>query len=240
MKSKIITLLMAGAPIVAACGSSEETPERPGLVLLENGKTHFGKTYGEYGAAWWKWYYELPTQGAQCYAPTADTTGEKCQVGQPSDVFFLVGTRGGNAERTKCVIPRGKPIFFPIVTFAADNGGVPLEKQASEAELEASTKTALRDMYETSLTLDGRAIETASLAVNVTKFSYTLPPEPNQYTCAGAPGVTGPISPAFHAGYYALLDPPAPGEHTIAFAGKQSNPGGPPFEVGVVYKVRVE
>jgi hypothetical protein len=46
--------------------------------------------------------------------PVDDVTGGDCAINQPSDVWFLAGTTGGNAERT-CTIPAGRNIYAPMI-----------------------------------------------------------------------------------------------------------------------------
>lgn len=229
---------MVAIASLAACSSENKESDAPAITLLASGTAHYGKTYPEWASAWWKWWYELP-QGAKCVSPESDPTGESCNLNQPADVIFLAGTQGGNAERTKCIIPRGKPIFFPIINFGSDNAGVPPDQQLPETEIASSVNGAVMQMVDVTLKLDGVVVDTTSLRVQATKFAYTLPSEPNQYSCHGAPGVTGPVSPAYQGGFYALLDPPSPGSHTIEFSGRQDR-AGDPFRVSVVYKLSVE
>ncbi len=46
----------------------------------------FGKTYGEWSAAWWQWLYSMPTNQHPLY----DTA--ECSEGQSGKVWFLGGT----------------------------------------------------------------------------------------------------------------------------------------------------
>jgi hypothetical protein len=215
-------------------GGDAATDAGPSLTLLPNGQTHFGKTYPEWGSRWWQWLYELPQKQGDCKSPENDPSGELCTLGQSGEVYFLAGTRGGNATRT-CTLPRGKALFFPIITYSGDNAGVPLDQQGTEDDFRNGINTAVNAMSELSLKLDGVAQDVSPLKVPSTQYTYTLPPEPNQYTCAGASGVVGLVSPAFHGGYYAMVAPPSPGQHTIEFGGRNAA-----FRLDVTYKLRIE
>lgn len=46
--------------------------------------------------------------------PVSDRTGAFAAEGQPADVWFLAGTFGGAAHR-RCVVPAGRPLFFPLI-----------------------------------------------------------------------------------------------------------------------------
>jgi hypothetical protein len=73
----------------------------------------FGKTYGEWGAAWWQWVYSIPASNN----PVGDTTGQFGAIGQNGPVWFLAGNWGGTTERT-LTVPCGKYLFFPIATIS--------------------------------------------------------------------------------------------------------------------------
>lgn len=219
---------------VAACASSTSEGSA-GPAVLENGNVHYGKTYAEWGSAWWQWIYSIPQKPGPCTGPDLDPTGDACNINQAGDVFFLAGNRGGNSLRTKCVVPKGKALFFPIIDFTADNGGVPLDKQVSESELQAGAVASLKVMTDLFLEIDGTVIDTTKLRVEPTKYSYTLPPEPNIYSCNGATGVTGLVTPAFHSGYYAMLAPLSNGPHRIHFRGRQAD-----FFLDVTFELQVQ
>lgn len=61
-------------------------------------------------ARWWDWEESSPVDAN----PIDDPTGAACAQNQPSDVWFLAGTHGGNAHRT-CTVPSGPKIFFPVL-----------------------------------------------------------------------------------------------------------------------------
>jgi hypothetical protein len=74
----------------------------------------FGRTYGDWSAAWWQYVFSIPTP----QNPLFDTTGAQCHVGQSGNVFFLVGSVLGTTDPIvrECTIPPGRMLFFPLVT----------------------------------------------------------------------------------------------------------------------------
>src|SRR5437899_1087429 len=79
----VATMLLAG------CGSGLKTG---GVTVVGGGSNPgvfapsskpFGKTYGEWSAAWWQWVLSIPKRDN----PLADPTGEKCAVGQSGPVW---------------------------------------------------------------------------------------------------------------------------------------------------------
>jgi hypothetical protein len=59
---------------------------------------------------WWQWAASEPA----ATNPVADTTGEDCHRGQPSDVFFLAGSFG-TTEIRQCTVPNRTPILIPVL-----------------------------------------------------------------------------------------------------------------------------
>jgi hypothetical protein len=218
------------APFTASCSSSNGNEAASNAQVLDPTQPHDGHTDAEWGALWWKWIYELPQTAndagrPNCIIPFQDPTGENCAVGQSGDVFFLAGASGGTVVRDKCVVPSGKAIFFPIVSFAFDNGGVPATMQSSDSALMGVVQTQMAGVSVAGLSAEFDGLPIANLgsfATPATKFSYTLPPEPNNYTCEGATGVTGVIDPSYAAGYFVMLPPPAPGAHVLHFKATSS------------------
>jgi hypothetical protein len=228
------------AALGAGCGSSGSGSEGSADVL-DPTQPHYGNTDAQWGVEWWQWVYQLPETANSCIIPFEDPTGANCGYGQSGDVFFLAGTSGGTAVRDQCVVPAGKAIFFPILSFSADNGGVPASMQLSPTALQGVVQTEVDGVPVSGLSaeFDGKPIvNLAQFKTAVTQFSYTLPPEPNVYTCGGATGVTGIIDPSFEAGFYVMLPPPAPGAHTLHFAGN-SPATSPAFMLDVTYHLTV-
>jgi hypothetical protein len=157
-----------------------------------------------------------------CPDPIADPTGTLCGFAQDpaSPVFFLAGDWGGVVKRSQCVAPAGKALLIPIFTGAfQDNGGVPVAMQKTDAELTASASTELQSVSQVTFSIDGHVVDLTHYAVVSAPYQYTLPAEPNIFTCQGVPGVTGMYS-GYESGYFVLLPPLPSGPHTIAFTAK--------------------
>ena len=229
--------------LAGACGDDDEGRSVSAL-LLDPTESHYGLTNNEWQVRWWRWIYEVQQQDADhCIIPIDDPTGEHCSYGQPpGEVFFLAGTSAGSATRSKCVVPSGKALYFPILTFINDNAGRAPEERQSDSALRTSVQTLVDavPVDELSVQFDGTPIpDLARFRTEVTEFSYQLPPEPNVYTCFGGNGVTGEIKPSYVGGFYVMLAPPMPGKHVLHFKG--SSPAStPPLHLDVTYEFKVE
>lgn len=221
---------------VAACSSSDDSKSTAStaLTLVPPAANPGGKSYSDWNTAWWKWLYESPLD-ASCKLPLGDATGELCAVNQSGDVWFLVGNNGGNMLRTKCVVPAGKSLFFPILNTSSDNGGVEPDKRLDDATMQKIASDGLNGSTDIVLELDGVKIDSSLLRVEPTRFSYTLPPEPNTYSCLGATGVTGLVDPCYAGGYYAFVGPVSAGQHTVHFSGRNGT-----FALDVTYQLTVQ
>jgi hypothetical protein len=212
----------------------------PEPALLPSADTPYGGTYAEWGARWWRWVYELPVTGH----PVIDTTGADCGAGQWGDVWFLAGTFGGGVDRT-CHVPEGKALFFPLVTQAADNGGVPEADWMTDEALQAFASDVVDRTTGLFLELDGVVYgtspeELAALRSGIGRFDYVVAPDDSLYDLWGS-DFEGPVDPAYADGYWAMLPPLAPGEHTLHFIGVTAapDPEQPPFTVDAWYTLIV-
>jgi hypothetical protein len=233
----VLAALIAVATVAAVRWSRHR--DTPRAIVLENGKTHYGKTYPEWASAWWRWYLETPQPTTGCVLLTEDATGERCDFGQPPDAFFLVGTLGSTVVRTRCVVPSGRPIFFPIVNMLSDGAGDSPAEQVTREQHAARVTDSLNKATSLAAKVDGVALDIARFRVDVTSFSYTLPPEPNLYSCGGSHGVTGKVDPSWQGGYWVLLAPLSAGRHEISFKGTLHLATGESV-VDVTYHLRVQ
>ena len=88
---------------------------RPGgvTVYTDNGLL-FGKSYGEWSAAWWQWIAKF---GASPNPFTAAGNVD-CRLGQQGSVWFLAGNPGPDAVVRSCTIPAGKALLIPVLNMA--------------------------------------------------------------------------------------------------------------------------
>jgi hypothetical protein len=222
------------------CGSDEDgsAPAAAPIAPLGVAGTHYGHTYGEWGAEWWKWFYRAP--GSK--HPVVDATGEFCNVAQDASgpVFFLAGNQGGTTART-CTVPAAKALLVPIVNFTADNGGVPAAEQVSDDALQEYCTDFMANVVPESLyaRLDGRSLGDITRQIApLTRYSYDVPATDNIYELYGL-DVQGTIDPSFSTGYYVLLPPLPPGKHEVEFGGRAK--GTPQdFVLDITYHLVVE
>ncbi len=212
--------------LTSACSSTAANSKQDTVDVLDPTQPQFGNSYAGWGSALWQWFYQMqmPASG-ECIDPLTDPTGASCAFGQDpsSPVFFLTGNTGGTVVRTACVVPAGKAVFFPIFDVAADNGGVPPAAVLTPTQLHDTIQSEIDSLLLTNLTaiVDGKELaDIARFKVNATEFSYTVPPEPNTYSCGGV-SFSGPVDPSYQGGYYVMLPAFAPGAHEIHFTARE-------------------
>ena len=101
----VLPALIVITPVLRAA------PE-PAPSVYPPGSTPYGKTYAQWGAAWWQWVYSFPA--GETSNPVQDPTGQLAGLGDQGDVFFLAGSFGTKLKRT-CTIPAGKALLIPII-----------------------------------------------------------------------------------------------------------------------------
>ena len=213
----LVALVVFGA--LAPAAFADQNPN-PGVLPPES--PQFGKTYGEWGAAWWQWAFALPASEHPLF-DTAD-----CSTGQKGKVWFLGGkfcrtgdpNCSGTAVRT-CNVPSGKALFFPIVN-----------TECSTAEGNGSTEQQLRDCAnmiidgarKISAELDGESLKQLSVNQRYRSdsplFIWTLASRDNVLAATGEPIADGTSSPAVADGVHLMLAPLSPGPHTLHFHGE--------------------
>jgi len=199
-----------------------------------------GKSYGDWGAEWWKWALSVPF----AQSPINDTTGQYGSQNQRGPVWFLAGTFGQFAERT-IRIPAGKFIFFPLVNMwndfpCPDPNFKPAEGQSMEEFLTIGVAPYI-DPWLTepdntlSAKVDGVELKNLNLyrgISHLTKFKA----DPSQIaidTC-----ITGKNQVGVSDGFWIMLAPLSPGKHEIEFSAfADSNPF--PFNLNVKYHVTI-
>jgi hypothetical protein len=223
-------------PIDAADRSGSGNPG-----ILPVGSEFFGRSYGEWSAAWWQWAYGIPVPAN----PLFDETGALCRTGQSGTVWFLAGVfnASGTAVRNDCVIPIGKALFVPILNGECSN----VEGNGStEAEWRACAAAQMDLASDLSADIDGTPIRNvAQYRVQSPRaFGLTLPDD----NILQLFGFTAPAGGCFPAGsgctpyrsvadgYYLLLAPPSAGAHTVHVHGAIPAFG---FTLDVTYHLKV-
>src|SRR6266536_5889445 len=226
-----LILFLQGTPALAA-----KTPN-PGV--LPPNSLPFGKTYGEWNAGWWQWFFSVRASENPGFATDGAVD---CRVGQSGNVWFLAGHFLGDGTFTRsCTIPAGKALFVPLINSWADNicNTPPLTVDQLRALAEGSVIPAkkLHASIDGSPLLSQRAISPV--------FSYNLPGTTDNVISAafGIP-LPGPCWPTLHVdpavadGFYTMIPPLAAGSHQLNFGG--SGGSGPmKFTLDMTYNLTV-
>jgi hypothetical protein len=175
-------------------------------VVFSPDSEQYGKSYGEWTAAWWTWALSIPSE----ISPLDDPTGKNCHQGQEGPVWFLAGTTGGYAER-KCTVPAGKAILIPAINAWCDYAGYPNLK--TPEDLQKCAKADQDMVIEKEAIIDGKRVQDLDkYRVAYPLFNVTFP-EGNPY------GVRAGQSQAASDGFWVFLPPLSPGEHEIHVKG---------------------
>jgi hypothetical protein len=191
----------------------------------------YGKTYGEWSAAWWQWAGSIPSDTN----PIGDTTGEFCDLGQSGPVWFLAGTFGGTAERT-CTIPAGRAILYPLINQVWIDCPPPAtDTDLSDAEvgwIMATTTAAGDNACQLASTLDTFYSATFGTELPTPISSLQVPAVRTQSPMQGKSGRV------ISEGYWVMLPPLQVGEHVLTLHGANCDPN-PSWDTGVTYHLNV-
>jgi len=246
--SSAVVLVLALLVSASAMGQINRPTGMP-----ENSKA-FGKTYGEWSAAWWKWALQMPTTAHPLYDST------DCSAGQTGNVWFLGGKFCASqgdvgcidpmhvvAKRT-CTIPHGTALFFPVLN--SEDSYVEEASFGNPGANELYLRTAVKnwsnpgDGFMTTATVDGwpmhivRICSSAAdycLPAESPVFTYTLPNHHNILAAMGENIDDGVTSSAVSDGFYVLIPPLPTGKHAIAFYGANWS-----FSLDVTYDILVK
>lgn len=177
--------------------------------------------YGPLSAQYWKWLLAIPASSNPAIVAPANKRAD-CGPGQSGPVVFLAGSFGSDAVTRACTVPRGKPLFFPLINI------INVKTEPGE-----TAESLWRDLHVKS----AWTITSLSLTVNGVKILNDVPPTARYRGCAGPARGCEPrsfafwlpkdpvfLDPGLHKptvadGYYALLPPQQPGRLTLTFGG---------------------
>ncbi|MBZ5545248.1 MAG: hypothetical protein LAO07_16475 [Acidobacteriia bacterium] len=203
--------------------------ERRGPEVIAPESVVFGRSYGEWSAAWWQWAFSIPVASHPLF-DNAD-----CSVGQSGPVWFLGGkfcATGPNAPpctpgaaTRSCALPRGIAVFFPITNV---EDSAPEEPNFgcgdSLSPLLAGTIAEMRQCAASfvnttglSATIDGSPVPhlRERFRVQSSAFGFTLP-EDNLLNAIGeGPFAQGTYFPSVDDGFYVMLAPLPAGSHVL-------------------------
>jgi hypothetical protein len=194
---------------LAAFALAAAAPARAADVkVYPPGSEPFGKTYGEWSAAWWK------QAARQTGAPGSPFAAGRvdCSAMGTRDVVFLVGTTTTSPVERSCRVAGHAAILLPVIN-----------AECSEAEGNGSTKAALRacaaglagEFTDLHLSVDGKRVKRLS------RFRFTSPLfrfSPVTGNVFGIPAATR--SPSVADGYWVMLKRLGAGTHTVSFGGE--------------------
>jgi len=231
LATAFLALLMATS-LAQAAGRNPN----PGVSPINSNP--YGKSYGDWCAAWWTWALSFPADRN----PILDATGAFGSQGQSGPVWFLAGTAGGTVVRT-LTIPAGKGIFFPLLNVindypCPDPNFQPAPGQSLEEFLTEGAVFFVDHATELALEVDGVPLRNL-FDYRATSGLFTFTGDPSMTVFD--PCITGEPQPAVSDGYWLMLSPLRPGQHTIHYVSKAEFPEfGFEFTVEVTYHLTVE
>jgi hypothetical protein len=222
---RVLNFLFAGDRAPApACGPGEGEGANANPRVLPPHAHAYGRTLGEWSAAWWQWAISLPVSAH----PLFDTAG--CDTAQSGPVWFLGGAFTGISTTRECTVPRGKAILFPIVNVECSTIEPPPFFGSNEEELRACAGAFMDTAFGLGATVDGRSLQDLdAYRTQSPVFEFSGPDDNVLF-------IPGPVSGmSVSDGVWILLAPLSSGEHVIHFAG--SFPG---FPIDVTYEITVD
>jgi hypothetical protein len=217
-------LFTGGSAPRAACGEGAGGARNPNPRIIPPHASAFGKTYGEWSAAWITWALSIPA----AENPLTDDDGSRCGVGQAGKVWFL-GGRICAADNTSplactfpvtertCCVPAGTAILCPVANAWCDSVGV--DPPPTVEELEACATFYMDSFGSSALAVDGvpllevDAAASSPYRVVSPPFTYHLP-EDSVYELFGYE-LPAQDAQAVGDGIYVMLAPLSSGEHEI-------------------------
>ena len=181
--ASLVFVLLLLAPLAGAPAAARN---KHALAYPPNAKVA-GKTYGEWAAAWWQWAFSIPAADHPLLVDSL-AAGDRCDVDQPKQVFFLGGVFNvsGEAERS-CTIRPGTTLFFPIFNFEADNYlCVNPDTNFEVSDLRDLAKANIDTATNLALEVDGKAVDMSRNRFTSPTFAVTLP-EDNLLQAVGVP-----------------------------------------------------
>ncbi len=228
----VIVGLMTGGFASFSCAAESANPK-----VYARDSVPYGRTYGEWAAAWWQWALSVPVSNHPLF------DNGNCTVEQTGPVWFLGGqfTRTtppslklNGVDRT-CTIPSGKALFFPVLNI---ENSLLEDPGKTIAQLRQFPESTMDGAAKLSVVVDGHSIPNVKrdFRVQSPTFEFTLPAD-NLLTAIGeGPFGADAYFPAVDDGYYVMLQPLPLGDHKIRF--KASVPAFN-FSLDITYHITV-
>lgn len=174
----------------------------------------YGKTYGEWSDAWWKWLISLPSVSNPISSISCIHTN------QTQKVFFLVGV--GNGTKT-CTIRTGTPLFFPLINDAWLEDPAVLDPNFRPPYVPATWVKFIREAFAANRVTLSATIDRVPVK-DLTKYLVSTDPKKPfaaHFLADNALGFPPVDWIGVNGGYYLLLHPLKPGTHIIEFTGSE-------------------
>ncbi len=126
-------------------------------------------------------------------------------------------------------------VFFPLIEWFWDNGGVPVASQLTDDQMKSNLATIAAAVDGLSLEIDGKSYgstvrDFVDYRTVWTQFSYTMPNTPTNiaatFPLGYGNGFWGAVPKSFCGGYWILLAPLSTGSHVIHFVGAYGSVSG--------------
>jgi hypothetical protein len=224
-----LTFALAGALLLSLSGNIAFADDGDGNPRILPPNSHpYGRTYGQWAAAWWQWALAIPVDRN----PLVDETGANAAQGQSGQVWFLAGVFNatGTAVRT-ITVPHGKALFFPIVNNVWINT-LPSDPLTADG-IRPLIAPAINDATALACEIDGVSVQNLQrYRTESPLFNITVPAD-NVFGSALSAGTHGPD---MDEGYYLMLAPLGAGQHTIHFHGSLPDVA---FTLDITYHIAV-
>lgn len=192
---------------------------RERVKIFDRNSVVYGRTYGEWDAAWWQWADSIPTSKHPLFE-----NGD-CSVGQSGPVWFLgekFVAKGDSADFTNvvrsCKVPAGKALYVAI--YNAEDSVIEeagFSQFTQIADLRAVAAAEMDPVTNLNMQVDGENIRDIKerFRMQSPAFGFTLPAN-NFWTAVGeGPFTEGTYFPSVDDGYYVMVAPLPVGHHTI-------------------------
>jgi hypothetical protein len=210
-------------------------------LVVKPGHSYAGRSYNEWANAWWQWTFATPAPGH----PETDRTGALAAVGQDpsSPVFFLTGTGGdlGTTPTTREItVPRGKAIFFNVLTHECSTLEEGPDGISDPSKGEAcATRNRTQNIR---VSIDGKPVTDPSrFRVDGPVFDFSVPDDNIIEAWYGGTvnypaGTTGK---SYQNGTWLMVKPLPPGRHKIEWYGERVQDDGSVHVMDLKYHVNV-
>ncbi len=256
MRTKSMVLSLALMLVLGLTGFSAGASSPPDGIpgwatAYSRDSVIFGRTYGEWSAAWQQWADSMPAAAH----PLFDTA--PCSEGQSGPVWFL-GGKFCNTENPECpsepavrscTVPAGKVLYFPVLNFACLNGeaekGFCGPAGPFITQMRAFLADGIDQTIKLKVTVDGKAIKgecgkpvdlKKDFRVQSTVYTAVMP-EGNLLQAIGEEAIGAGTYWGVDDGVYVMLMPLPKGHHTLNFKGRFPQYD---FSLDFTYKLTVE